>query len=659
MMLIKNSLAIVSIIVIILFSCIPITTSETEFEPGFVPLESFKRVIFYYGWVNTSNLLDIDFDILVFSGADIILTNQYDVIDALRTRSVEVYAYLHEGNTPVGLGSSFKSMVVDGGQSLSDWVAYIEGIIDRYIGLVDGVFLDECDPRYFGTTNPDDPLLQEFNQGLQQIVDYAKNKGLKVFVNGVRAYASLGDYYLWENFVAIYDRDTGTYTIDQNFFTTTSNNPYEWVNGIAKYNYLKENNLLSKTIALSYADITCLDNAKYGYYMARILGLGGWAFAPGDVYANGGNVLELDIYETGPAITDPVIDTQNNFVSRVFTSGEIMIDYSTTPPTLILPSTFKPVRLDAQALEYDNLDTTTLTGTATSIEALAYLITPKGLYLYVKASYSGLTDVILHIYIDYDGDSTTGYGGKGNYGADYMVEVHNESNEALLWEYTGTGGWDWSWNLIDSVKMVNITNGNTLSFEFIIPLQYITSNVSYLSVATVYNYEDDALKTGILLSSVFSYNIPTLFDDRTLFQNQYAEIQSIEVTKQYTRIVAYAPSGVLAKYTICVPYDRIEKVMKNGSELTKYDTPSFTGEGYYVEYYTNYANITIRVIHSSPVTITIYPPSAGKGTSGLGGIAYDFSSHTLITAIIVSMASLSILLIMYVITTLKRCVANR
>ncbi len=655
----RSSLAIVSTIIIILLSCIPVTISGVELESGYTPLESFKRVIFYYGWLNTSNLLDLDFDILVFSGADNILVNQYDVIDALRARGVTVYAYLHDANNPVGLGSSFKSMVVDGGQSLSDWVAYIEGIIDRYVGLVDGVFLDECDPRHFGTTDPNDPLIKDFTQGLQEIVDYAKNKGLSVFINGVRAYASLGDYYLWENFVAIYDRDTGTYGIDQNFFTTTSSNPYEWVNGIAKYNYLKENGLLGKTIALSYASITCLDNAKYGYYMARILGLGGWAFAPEDVYANGGNVLELDVYEIGPAIMDPVIDAQNNFVSRVFASGEVMIDYSTTPPTLVLPSTFKPVRLDAQALEYDNLDTTTVSGTSSSIEALGYLITPKGLYLYVKATYSKLTEIILHIYIDYDGDSSTGYGGKGNYGAEYMVEVHDKGNEAFLWEYTGTGDWDWKWNLIGSVKMINITNGNTLSLEFIIPVQYMTSDVSYLSIATVYDYEDDALKTGIFLSSAFSYNIPTLFDDRSLFQNQYAEIQSIEITRQYARIVAYAPSGALAKYTICVPYDRIEKVMKDGSELTKYDTPSFTGEGYYVEYYADYAEVTIRVIHSSPVTITIYPPSPSGGGGGLGGRAYSFASYILTAVIVMSIAALSILAMTYVFTALKRCAGNK
>lgn len=36
-------------------------------------VSNFKITIFYYGWLNTSNVLDLRFDILVFGGADEIL----------------------------------------------------------------------------------------------------------------------------------------------------------------------------------------------------------------------------------------------------------------------------------------------------------------------------------------------------------------------------------------------------------------------------------------------------------------------------------------------------------------------------------------------------------------------------------------------------------
>ncbi len=159
----------------------------------------FLNVIFYYGWLSSSNIDDLAVDIVVVSGSSRILPGgeDYDLLADLRSRGVEVYAYIHDGEIPIGLGSSFKSWVIYDNRSMESWVNYITGLIDVYAGLVDGVFLDECDPGYFNSTDPGDPLLGVFNEALKEIMGYARSRGLNVFINDVRAYAGLGDYYLW------------------------------------------------------------------------------------------------------------------------------------------------------------------------------------------------------------------------------------------------------------------------------------------------------------------------------------------------------------------------------------------------------------------------------------------------------------------------------
>ena len=637
-------------IFLLIFISTPVTFIAQNIEGVAISdVSKFNVVIFYYGWVNTSNLLDLEFDILVFGASEEVMNYQYDVIDALRSRGVQVYAYLHDGDTPIGLGSSFREKVVENNTGTLDervtyWKDYIKGLINKYVGKVDGVFLDECDPSYFGTTDPNNEYLQLFSQGLEEIVNYAHGKGLKVFINGVRAYANLGDYYLWEDFVAVYDNANG-YHLDTEFYSTSSDNPYEWVNGIAKYEYLKENELLSKTIALSYADLDHLENAKYGYYMARILGLAGWAFSDIKVYYEGGIIPILDVYEVGPAITPPNIDKDSERATRVFMTGEVVVDLAT--PSLSTPfNNYKPYILDGKPLEYDNLQSAT--GSQSELKAVGYASTPRGLQVYIEASWSS-TDIKgpLHIYIDSDGNQSTGYGGKGNYGAEYLIEMYSPDS-IFLYKYTGTGGWDWSWTQIGTIDdVVYIQSDTSVIVEMLIPseLEIYEPGVSKLSVTTTItedsSYADDTICSNMPIGAVEQQVAPTIYDSENVFKEYRPVIIGLEIKGKKVTFTADAPSGTLATYTIYIPFTKIAKVTKNGSPLPGKNTPSFSGEGYYVKAYDNYAEVIIRALHESSVTITIYGVS-GRVVS-LGGEPVNRVVSVLPYVMLISALSITIL----------------
>ncbi len=568
-------------------------------------VSGFKTVVFYYGWLTSFPTTGLHIDILVVSGSTRILPggNDYSIVQDLRNRGVEVYAYLHDGDTPYAMGSSFRVMVYENNTgSLSDrveyWINYTEKIVDQYVGVVDGVFLDECDPSYFGITDPDNEYLQEFTNGLITIIKYAKNKGLKVFINGVRAYAAYGDYYLWEDFVSIYNETSSTYTLDKNFFKTSSDNPYDWVNGIAKYEYLRENNLLSKTIALSFADRNTLELAKYGYYMARILGLAGWAFAPIDIYASGGPIYTINVYEVGEPVSPPTLNPTTMTASRIFTSGEVKVDLLNEE--IVTPFNYKTLTIDCKPLEY-NLNTTTITGIYTTIHSYGYLAANTRLQVFVNVSWTQpSTGGLIHIYIDSDGNSSTGYAING-IGADYLVEIQ-ASGYSELAEYNGTGS-DWSWNSIGSIDKCIENKTTYILFEIGIPSNIINTSSRFL-IATMYGWDDDAYIGPLTINSIY-YLVPTIYDEVETTP-QYAVIKEIKIEDTLTIIIADAPHGVYANYTLILPYDKIYMIVKNSTVLERKDKPNFAGEGYYVEPYGSYVRVIIIVQHASPVMIKIY-----------------------------------------------------
>lgn len=595
------------IIIALILSILPIApvSSANILRQAFSPeLAGFKTVVFYYGWLNTSNILDLRIDIAVIAGSTRVLAggDDYDIVQWLRGNGTEVYAYLHDGDTPVGLGSSFNTMVYsnDTGsldQRLSYWVSYIESLIDNYVGIADGVFLDECDPGYFGVTNSSDPYVQAFSQGIEEIVDYAHSKGLKAFVNGVRAYAGIGDYYLWEDFVAIYD--SGVYKLDTSFYSTSNDNPYEWVNGLAKYEYLRDNNLLSKTIALSFANQTTLDNALYAYYMARILGLGGWGFSPIDIYASGGTIYTVKAFDPGNPIDDPVIDPVNGVSHRYFIPGMVSVDLYT--PDLRVPFTYRDICVDGSPSEY-TLDTSGIDGTYSTINSYGYLATPNGIYFYVNATWSTASSGgLVHVYIDYDNDPSTGYS-YGGIGADYLIEIQ-ASGYSYVAEYTGSGS-DWSWNELGQIDKYIGVYGNNYVIEFKAPEIIYEINSSVFILTTMHDWDDDVV-TPITTIADFYVNPPTIYDHVEGYSSYFGIVEDVMISDDKMIIEAYAPDGAYVNYTFIVPSTNILGVRKNGTALPRMSSPSFTGEGYYVKTIEDYSYVVVIVKHGSPVTIEI------------------------------------------------------
>ncbi len=605
-----------------------------------VSVTHFKRVIFYYGWLNTArNLPTISFDILVFAGSVSNLSTWLSILEELHSKGVQLYVYLHDNSgNPIGLGETFKTMVVDNSsgtleQRVAYWKSFIEGLIREYAAWSDshgriltGVFLDECDPSYFGYTNPSNTYVKEFSEALKQIVSYAHSLGLKVFINGVRAYASLGDYYLWEDFVATYNPSTGSYSLDTSFFTSSSTNPYQWVNGLAKYEYLKQHNLLSRTIALSYADPSHLSYAIAAYYAARVLGLAGWAFAPGDIYANGGDVLTAPVYEVGQPLTPPSIDPSAGTVSRLFTVGNVTVNILSA--SVKLPFSYVPgVQLDGYLDPCYTTFTSASAGTYSKIALYGYTATPQHLYILVESTWSSIptTDGVLHIYIDSDGDSSTGYSIYG-IGADYLVEVYADGT-AHLYNYSGSGT-TWSWSDLGAIPIREVASGSTLRIEVELPSTVYTLGKTRIVIATVYSWNDDSVTSVFTVSRLY-VPTPTIFDSYAAYSSYYPIVTRMAVSSSRAVIVLSVPSGksYLVNCSVVLPIPDVRSVLKNGVPLKRFSTPSFSSEGWYSKKLASGETLVeVLVDPSTTVTLVVLGPSAAQAGGGAGSTLGGYAS---------------------------------
>jgi hypothetical protein len=104
-------------------------------------------------------------------------------------------------------------------------------------GYADGIFFDECEIGYWDLSYYTDPDKCEiFYNALKELCDYCKNIGLITVVNGVRVFAILGDYWLWESFAGYWSTNqlkfdnvgTGTRTVASNGTITYALNFTEW-----------------------------------------------------------------------------------------------------------------------------------------------------------------------------------------------------------------------------------------------------------------------------------------------------------------------------------------------------------------------------------------------------------------------------------------------
>jgi len=401
--------------------------------PGYLvaPVASgFKRLVVYYGWLNASGLEFYGFDVLVTAAPTGASHGAYlGVVKRLAGRGVEVFAYLHDGDRPVGVGSSFRRMVVEGGLGWREWLRYMEGLVDRlveaYSGggrrFVAGVFLDECDPAYLGAGWR--RWLPVFNEALRELIRYIHSLGLKVMVNGVRAYAPYADYYLWEGFYS--DCSGGVCRPDRGFMRHGGGDPYVWVNGYAKYEWLRERGLLNRTLAVTVVEPGggVAGWCRAGYVLARVLGLAGWGCAYRGYNAVGGAPLDVGVVDPG------LLVERRGVLGGVFTTGFWGVDVE----RVAVSSPYSGVR------HHPVVD-----GLLDTVYRLAY----SGGGFRVYAVYS-VADGVLYVYVDsqrpprivFDVDSSVSTGaGWGVYkGGDVLVEDYG--SWCMEYGYSKARGW--------------------------------------------------------------------------------------------------------------------------------------------------------------------------------------------------------------------------
>ena len=630
----ENMLLIIILVVVAMY--MPLAAGGTTARPAtYTSASGFKSIIIYYGWLNTSNLPSLKPSIVVVAGSERILSGGPDrgVVDELVSSGAEVYAYLEDLNggspggspdgdasndLPIGLGSSFKEWVVDNTtgtleERVDSWASYIKSLIDNYAGIVTGVFLDECDPGYF-TDNVSDPIVDNFTSALENITDYAHSKGLKVFINGVMGYAGMGDWYLWEEFLDTYNESTGGYELLTGFLEETQyNSSLEWVNGLSRYLYLRDNGLLSRTIAVTFADPRqpeTLEWASSAYLLARIMGLAGWGYANYTFYSNGGPVPVgiVDAFETGPSLTNASFT--NTSAWRVFAvPGNVTVTLSSSgtgyglEPGWPFP-TKRPVVDGVNNGEYTNALDGAVQGSSSYLNYAGVNATPTSLYLYAEWNYTSQasTGGLLHVYIDEDGDASTGYQAY-NIGAEYMIEVYTDGT-AHLFNYTGSGS-DWSWEDQGAIESEVTNSSLKYTGEFATGKVILSTNTSKLVFAVVYNWNDDAVSPIITAPPIYVYQ-PTIFENPYPLANYTGLVSKLEVNESRGEavILAEGPSGATVNYTVILPFENIREVLVNGSSIPQGASapPTYTVEQVLGGSYTR---ITVLVTHHSPVNITI------------------------------------------------------
>jgi hypothetical protein len=259
-------------------------------------------------------------------------------IQQIQSANVDVYFYK-------ALGSTYASA-----SDKNNWEQNIKNFIDSH-GYVDGFFWDEVDPGYYGQSSNDD-----FNRRLTAINDHVRMNGQKTIANGVRYYADHcgNDYYMWESFMSTFRGSCATpeyYYVD--FFTRTvnDNDPYKWINNIAKWEYLQNSTGLDKTLAHCYGDPSDDDTSNYDYIAARVLGLKGFSYVNANNFAARDMTLTKGMKWSLGVLIDSNIDEKNQRLSGQFTGGDVEDDIEQTISTENAVYSFTTPTLDASPTE--------------------------------------------------------------------------------------------------------------------------------------------------------------------------------------------------------------------------------------------------------------------------------------------------------------------
>ncbi|MHC1574381.1 MAG: DUF2341 domain-containing protein [Candidatus Methanogasteraceae archaeon] len=272
----------------------------------------------YYGWLNVSSVNWAE------SGLELIIVHDDNPAEIQNVRGfgVDVYYY-------ISLGSTYRDS-----PDKDAWEQDVTDSIDAHCSYVDGFFWDEVDPGYYG-----DNCKSDFDERLTRINNYVHSNGKKTIANGVRYYAVHcgSDYYLWESFMSTFTPGP-IYGYVDFFNRPADNNPYNWTNNIAKWEYLRDNDVLGKTLAHSYGDPSDDDMSIYDYIAARVLGLKGYGYMDSNNFASSEFILADGVKWNLGTRMSYTVDESGETLSGRFTNGVVEDDIGETTYTTDLIS---------------------------------------------------------------------------------------------------------------------------------------------------------------------------------------------------------------------------------------------------------------------------------------------------------------------------------
>ena len=292
-----------------------ITTSTYTDRISMPDPDNFKYLV-YYAQLNCTYLNWSESGLELVMVAD---SNEAE-ITAVQKAGVKVYYY-------IALGHTYNDSVDKG-----KWYANITAEMDAH-NYTDGFVWDELDPEFFdpyygcigGTGNK-----TQFDAYLEELNAHAHNNlSKKTVANGVRYYANHcgSDYYMWESFISSYH---GTILSPDyyygDFFNTTGvkDDANVWINGIKKYEYLRVNGVLNKTLVHSFGEPDDDNKSIYDYIASRVLGVKGFSYADSGNFAlEPATIAEGLRWDLGTRMSYDVGSTTPGCLSGRFTNGYV------------------------------------------------------------------------------------------------------------------------------------------------------------------------------------------------------------------------------------------------------------------------------------------------------------------------------------------------
>ncbi|MCK5074223.1 MAG: LamG domain-containing protein [Bacteriovoracaceae bacterium] len=245
------------------------------------------------------------------SGLELVIVSHDNLteIQNIRDAGVDVYIYYD-------LGTDYFSA-----ENKDTWQESMKAYIDNH-SYVDGFFWNKLEKGYLGAEN-----IEDFNSRFAAINTYVHDKGQKVIVNGARYYANNGgsDYYMWNNCLT---RSSYTYL---DFFDRTGmgDDPTILINGIKKWEYLNTNDVLNKTLCLSYGNEIDDPKSIYSYIGSRVLDIQGFGYVNANSFATASITLADGMkWNLGDRISR-TIDEAGHKLSGRFANGEAESDIAT------------------------------------------------------------------------------------------------------------------------------------------------------------------------------------------------------------------------------------------------------------------------------------------------------------------------------------------